>query len=154
MNQPWIYMYSPSQSPLPPPSPPDPSGSSQCTRSEHLSHASSLGWWSGKPDSCLQSIAMPPLKRKWECVSSPLCLMTTVWYPFPAGHMLWLPLGNSSAPCCLVQAKTVEAIGLKRELRGACILMTYIDRITGGSLGSARIKVTFLLPFISSGTGS
>ena len=25
MNQPWIYMYSPSQSPLPPPSPPDPS---------------------------------------------------------------------------------------------------------------------------------
>ena len=37
MNQPWIYMCSPSRSPLPPPSPPDPSGSSQCTRSEHLS---------------------------------------------------------------------------------------------------------------------
>ena len=34
---PWIYMYSPSRSHLPPPSPPDPSGSSQCTRSEHLS---------------------------------------------------------------------------------------------------------------------
>ena len=33
-------MYSPSRSPLPPPSPPDPSRSSQCTRSEHLSHAS------------------------------------------------------------------------------------------------------------------
>ena len=31
MNQPWIYMYSPSRSPLPPPSPPDSSGSSQCT---------------------------------------------------------------------------------------------------------------------------
>ena len=29
MNQPWIYMYSPSRFPLPPPSPPDPSGSSQ-----------------------------------------------------------------------------------------------------------------------------
>ena len=43
MNQPWIYMYSPSRSPLPPPFPPDPSGSSQCTRSEHLSHASNLG---------------------------------------------------------------------------------------------------------------
>ena len=43
MNQPWIYMYSPSRSPLPPPSPPNPSGSSQCTRPEHLSHASSLG---------------------------------------------------------------------------------------------------------------
>ena len=44
MNQPWIYMYSPSRSPLSPPSPPDPSGSSQCTRPEHLSHASNLGW--------------------------------------------------------------------------------------------------------------
>ena len=44
MNQPWIYMYSPSRSPLPPPSPPDPSGSSLCTRSEHLSHSSNLGW--------------------------------------------------------------------------------------------------------------
>ena len=29
--------------PLPPPPPPDPSGSSQCTRPEHLSHASNLG---------------------------------------------------------------------------------------------------------------
>ena len=49
MNQPWIYMCSPSRSPLPPPSPPDPSGSSQCTRPEHLSHASNLGWWSVSP---------------------------------------------------------------------------------------------------------
>ena len=48
-NQPWFYMYSPSRSPLPPPSPLDPSGSSQCTRSEHLSHASNLGWWSVSP---------------------------------------------------------------------------------------------------------
>ena len=31
MNQPWIYMCSPSQSPLPPPSPTHPSGSYQCT---------------------------------------------------------------------------------------------------------------------------
>ena len=49
MNQPWIYMCSPSQSPLPPPSPSDPSGSSQCTSPEHLSHASNLGWWSVSP---------------------------------------------------------------------------------------------------------
>ena len=35
-------MYSPSRSPLPPTSPPDPSGSSQCTRPKHLSHASNL----------------------------------------------------------------------------------------------------------------
>ena len=44
MNQPWSYMYSPSQSRLPPPSLPDPSGSSQCTRPERLSHAPNLGW--------------------------------------------------------------------------------------------------------------
>ena len=42
MNQPWIYMYSPSQSPLPPPSPPNSSGSSQCTRPEHLSHGAKI----------------------------------------------------------------------------------------------------------------
>ena len=49
MNQPWIYMHSPSQSPLPPPSLPDPSGSSQCTRPRHLSHASNPGWGSVSP---------------------------------------------------------------------------------------------------------
>ena len=49
MNQPWIYMYSPSQSPLPPPSLPNSSGFSQYTRPEHLSHASHLGWCSVSP---------------------------------------------------------------------------------------------------------
>ena len=44
-----VYMCSPSRSPLPPPSPRYPSGSSQCTRSERLSHASNLGWWSVSP---------------------------------------------------------------------------------------------------------
>ena len=49
MNQPWIYMCSPSRSPLPPPSPSHLSGSSQCTSPEHLPHASNLGWWSVSP---------------------------------------------------------------------------------------------------------
>ena len=35
MNQPWVYMCSPSWSSLPPPSPSHPSGSSQCTSPEH-----------------------------------------------------------------------------------------------------------------------
>ena len=39
----------PHPNPLPPPSLPDPSGSFQCTRPEHLSHASNLGWWSVSP---------------------------------------------------------------------------------------------------------
>ena len=34
MNQPWVYMCSPSRSPLPPSSRSHPSGSSQCTSSE------------------------------------------------------------------------------------------------------------------------
>ena len=44
MNQPWIYMCSPSWTSLPPPSPSHLSGSSQCTSPEHLSHESSLDW--------------------------------------------------------------------------------------------------------------
>ena len=35
MNAPWVYMCSPSWTPLPPPSPSRPSGSSQCTSPEH-----------------------------------------------------------------------------------------------------------------------
>ena len=35
MNQPWVYICSPSLNPLPPPSPSHPSGSSQCTSPEH-----------------------------------------------------------------------------------------------------------------------
>ena len=34
-NPPWVYMCSPSWTPLPPPSPSHPSGSSQCTSPEH-----------------------------------------------------------------------------------------------------------------------
>ena len=44
MNQPWVYMWSPSWTPLPPSRPSHPSGSSQCT--SILSHASNLGWQS------------------------------------------------------------------------------------------------------------
>ena len=35
MNLPWVYMCSPSWTPLPPPSPSHPSGSSQCTIPKH-----------------------------------------------------------------------------------------------------------------------
>ena len=49
MNQPWIYMCSPSWSPIPPPSPSHPSGCFQCTSPEHPSNASNLDWWSVSP---------------------------------------------------------------------------------------------------------
>ena len=35
LNLPWVYLCSPSWTPLPPPSPSHPSGSSQCTSPEH-----------------------------------------------------------------------------------------------------------------------
>ena len=35
MNQPWVYIFSPSRTPLPPPSPSHSSGSSQLTSPEH-----------------------------------------------------------------------------------------------------------------------
>ena len=44
LNPPWMYMCSPSWTPLPPPSPSHPSGSSQCTSPKHLYHASNLDW--------------------------------------------------------------------------------------------------------------
>ena len=45
MNQPWIYMLSPSRTPLPPPSPSYPSGSSQCTSPEHPSEVFKRNQW-------------------------------------------------------------------------------------------------------------
>ena len=46
MNQPWVYMCSPSWTPLPTPSPAHPSGSSQCMALSTLSHALNLDWQS------------------------------------------------------------------------------------------------------------
>ena len=51
-------MYSPSQSPLPPPSLPNPSGSSQCTRPEHLSHSNSI-------ETCILSIVKQITSPGW-----------------------------------------------------------------------------------------
>ena len=46
MNQPWVYMCSPSWTPLPPPSPYHPSGHPKAPALSTLSHASNLDWWS------------------------------------------------------------------------------------------------------------
>ena len=43
MNQPRVYMWPPSRTPLPPPSPSHPSGSSQCTSPEHPVSCIKLG---------------------------------------------------------------------------------------------------------------
>ena len=46
MNQPRVYMCSPSWLPLPPPSPSHPSGHPSVPTLSTLSHASNLDWWS------------------------------------------------------------------------------------------------------------
>ena len=68
MKQPWVYMCSPSRSPLPPPSLPDPSRSSQCTRSKCLPPASNLGW---------RRLLIVP----WEhaCTRTRVCVCVCVW---------------------------------------------------------------------------
>ena len=84
----WIYMCSPSRSPFPPPSPSHPSGSSQCTSPEHLSHASNLGWWSVSPlivylFQCYSFVTSHPLlpqSPKVCCVH--LCLFFCFEYTF------------------------------------------------------------------------
>ena len=56
MNQSWVYMCSPSWSPLPPPSPSHPSGSSQCTSPEY-------------PVSCIE----PGLAIRFTCDNIHVC---------------------------------------------------------------------------------
>ena len=80
MNQPWIYMCSPSRSPLLPPSPSHPSGSSQCTSPELLSHASSLGWWCFTLDSIFVSVLFAPWLSKVHIIRvDGICLADGSW---------------------------------------------------------------------------
>ena len=46
MNQVWVYVSCPSWTPITHPSPSYPSGTSQCTSPEHLSHSLNLDWQS------------------------------------------------------------------------------------------------------------
>ena len=113
MKQPRVYMCSPSQSPHPPPTPPIPSRFSQCTRSEHLSHASNLGWWSVSlfslfiiEDTRHVTVTWPGLAVtglfKWlvsgDCRLAHSCYrQVLIWKLRGSSERLWLlPL---SAPC-------------------------------------------------------
>ena len=91
MNQPWIYMYSPFQSPFLPPSPPHPSGSSQCTSPEHLFHASNLGWWSVSPliiymnsiETCILSrVKSDSMQPDWYSVRHSQCVYSCAGLPW------------------------------------------------------------------------
>ena len=104
MTQPWVYMCSPSRSPLPPPSPPDPSRSSQCTRldawalslkqgSPHASLYSKPAWptsflkWkrnSDKVENKVVHVGNDP-EKDCPCICPPN-LSTTAWW---GGHSLW-----------------------------------------------------------------
>ena len=86
MNQPWIYMYSPSWSPLPPPSLPDPSGSSQCTRPECLSHASHLGWFLLQLNIIRDSYLLAHCSV-WSALSVYKMRVPENWPSHPMGHV-------------------------------------------------------------------
>ena len=58
-------MCPPSRSPLPPPSPSHPSGSSQCTSPEHLSHASNLS--ESQPSQEMNTVWFPPCCGGGDC---------------------------------------------------------------------------------------
>ena len=98
MNQPWIYMCSPSRSPLLPPSPSHPSGSSQCTSPEHPSHAFNLGWWSVSPlivhlfQCCSLWTSHPRLlPQSVKVCSVHLCLFFCFAYRVIELRCTWLP---------------------------------------------------------------
>ena len=83
----------PIQSPLPPPSPSHPSGSSQCTSPEHLSHASSLDWLSVSPliiytfQCCSLRSSHPCLQSVFRCLTS----FSLPWFLFSPSPCLFSP---------------------------------------------------------------
>ena len=105
MNQPWIYMCSPSWTSLSPPSPYHPSGTFQCTSPKHLSHASNLDWRSvsewiicmswifvlfsakymGLKIRCNLELMNPVNKN---CVTSKFCLYRIYHRDFPGGPVV------------------------------------------------------------------
>ena len=114
MNQPWIYMCSPSWTPLPPPSPPHPSGSSQCTSPEYLSHASNLGWWTVLLFVCFVSLRIPncPSTIKEDFVPSDTSehILACTWgsasrSPFVFHCLVYLDLSFVSLFCLSIWAK-------------------------------------------------
>ena len=89
MNPPWVYMCSPSWTPLPPPSLYHPSGSSQCTSPEH-------------PVSCSNLYQMYQIKQMWRSVSHMIFYMFQCHSPI-SSHPHPLPQSpkDSSIHLCL-----------------------------------------------------
>ena len=108
MNPPWIYMCSPSRSPLPPPSPPDPSGSSQCILSR-VKQITSLGWMH---ESLKFYLSPDPFKyievRKGAALSSGNCVQMSL---LDGGHH-WM---NISHQGCRLLSLSYFLVSLIRE---------------------------------------
>ena len=97
MKQPWVYMCSPSQSPLPPPSPPDPSRSSvhQVRALRHTNFYRALRHelplWSRGYESSLQSRRhwFDPQSENWDpCRGTRRSTNRNYWAHMPQGESL------------------------------------------------------------------
>ena len=101
-NQPWVYMCSPSWTPLPPPSPYHPSGLSQCTSPEH-------------PTSCLD----------WQSISH-MIIYVFQCYSLKSSHPCLLSQSPTvcSLPLCLFCCLTYRVI-ITTFLNTICINIPY-----------------------------
>ena len=135
MKQPWVYMYSPSQSPLPPPSPPAPSRFSQCTRSKRLSHASNLASAHFQLRLFSQSFLLrqDQIKRGKKCAR-------------PGWEIIHPQVGESNLQClllCKSQGSSVAIRIKKRHMRISALARRYWRTRKSGVLqsrGSQRVE--------------
>ena len=142
MNQPWSHMYFPSWFPNPPPSLPDSSGSSQCTRPEHLSHASNLGWWSvsyvqnRKRDTDVQNRLLDSVGEgeggMFPENSIETCIYRRLVFLFPFVFSFFLFFYCSSSPWALLVTKSVKEPDL--GLIPPWNINSYGDRASLGAL--------------------
>ena len=103
MNQPWVYMCSPSWTALPPPSPSHPSGSSQCTSSELLLvlknfEVSELLWQIMHVDICW--LTWWAWVSRWKQNNYNSCWSSYVTFSMPGVHLAtwWKVIASPARP--------------------------------------------------------
>ena len=135
MNQPWIYIYSPSWSPLPPP---DPSRSSQCTRSEHLSHA------------VFPLLLFSSISLHWSLRKASLSLLAILWN----SSFKWVYLSYSPLPLtslllsAICKASSDDHFAFLHFFFFGMVLITAFSTVSWTSLRSSSSTLSDLISWI------